>query len=171
MTAAAGPDGSPLALQLLYDAHYRPLVRLAAFLVGDSATAEDVVQDVFVAMYAGCLLLRHADNAAAYLRRSVINRSRSVLRRRAVENMYAPAPPPDALSAEQSVLTALEAAAVVHALRGLPPRQREALVLRYYVGLTEADVAAAMSISKGSVKSHTARGRSALRMTLEPSGR
>ena len=146
-------------------------MHLAVLLVRDSSTAEDVVQDAFVAMYTGWLRLHDTDNALAYLRQSVVNRSRSVLRHRVVEDKHAPRPSPDAPSAEQAALTALDASAVVEALRGLPPRQREALVLRYYADLSEADVAAAMGISKGAVKRHTARGKSALRTTLEQSSR
>src|SRR6516164_5351271 len=101
----------------LYTEHYRALVRLAALLVRDTPTAEEVVQDSFVAMHGALVLLeRHA---------------------------------------------------VVAALRGLPDRQREAIVLRYYADLSEAEIAAAMGISRGAVKSHTARGMTALRAALE----
>jgi RNA polymerase sigma factor (sigma-70 family) len=70
-------------------------------------------------------------------------------------------------SAEHGALVLLERSAVVAALRGLPERQREALVLRYYADLSEAEIAATMGISRGAVKSHTARGMSALRAALE----
>ena len=155
------------AVRTLYEAQYRPLVRLAVLLMRDSATAEDVVQEAFVGMYTSWGRLRHSDNALAYLRRSVVNRSRSVLRHRVVEDKYAPKPPPDAPSAEEAALTAVEGSAVVAALRGLPRRQREVLLLRYYADLSEADIANAMGVSRGAVKSHTARGMSALRAVLE----
>jgi len=90
-----------------------------------------------------------------------------VLRHRVVVDRNAPKPPPDMPSAEQGAITLLERSAVVTALRTLPPRQREALVLRFYGDLSEAQIAAAMGISKGAVKSHTARAMTALRSVLE----
>ncbi len=149
------------------ESDYQSLVRLSALLVRDAATAEEVVQDSFVAMHGGWGRLRDTDKALSYLRQSVVNRSRSVLRHRAVVDKYAQKPPPDAPSAEQGAIILLERSAVVAALRGLPARQREALVLRYYADLSEADIAKAMGISRGAVKSHTARGMSALRTVLE----
>ena len=70
-------------------------------------------------------------------------------------------------SAEQGALVLLERHAVVAALRELPEQQREAIVLRYYADLSEAQIATAMGISRGAVKSHTARGMAALRAALE----
>ena len=150
----------------LYRTQYTQLVRLAAFIVGDPGTAEEVVQDAFVAMHAAWRRLRDTDNALFYLRRSVVNRSRSVLRHRAVVDKHAPKPAPDAPSAEHEVMNLLERSAVVAALRTLPARQREALVLRYYADLSEAQIASAMGISRGAVKSHASLGRSALRAYL-----
>ena len=155
------------AVTVLYAAHYRSLVRLAALLLRDTATAEEVVQDSFVAMHDGWRRLRDNDKALSYLRQSVVNRARSVLRHRVVVDRNAPKPPPDMPSAEQGAITLLERSAVVTALRTLPPRQREALVLRFYGDLSEAQIAAAMGISKGAVKSHTARAMTALRSVLE----
>ncbi len=155
------------AVTALYDNHYRALVRLAALLVRDVSTAEEVVQDSFVAMHSGWRRLRDSEKALSYLRQSVVNRSRSVLRHRVVVDRNAPKPPPDMPSAEQGAIALLERSAVVSALRTLPPRQREALVLRYYGDLSEAQIAAAMGISKGAVKSHTARAMTALRSVLE----
>jgi len=155
------------AVTVLYAAHYRSLVRLAALLLRDVATAEEVVQDSFVAMHDGWRRLRDNDKALSYLRQSVVNRSRSVLRHRVVVDRNAPKPPPDMPSAEQGAITLLERSAVVTALRTLPARQREALVLRFYGDLSEAQIAAAMGISKGAVKSHTARAMTALRSVLE----
>jgi RNA polymerase sigma-70 factor (sigma-E family) len=151
----------------LYTEHYRALVRLAAFLVRDTPTAEEVVQDAFVAMHGGWQRLRDTDKALAYLRQAVVNRSRSVLRHRTVVDKNLQKPPPDMPSAEHGALVLLERSAVVAALRGLPDRQREAIVLRYYADLSEAEIAAAMGISRGAVKSHTSRGMTALRAALE----
>ncbi|MEV0404235.1 SigE family RNA polymerase sigma factor [Actinoallomurus sp. NPDC050550] len=155
------------AVTALYSAHYRSLVRLSALLVRDLATAEEVVQDAFVAMHGAWRRLRDPEKALSYLRQSVVNRSRSVLRHRAVVEKYAPKGLPDAPSAENGAIVELERSAVVKALSGLPTRQREALVLRYYGDLSEAEIASAMGISRGAVKSHTARGMAALRSVLE----
>src|SRR5215470_999049 len=113
------------AVTVLYAAHYRSLVRLAALLLRDVGAAEEVVQDSFVAMHDGWRRLRDNDKALSYLRQSVVNRSRSVLRHRVVVDRNAPKPPPDMPSAEQGAITLLERSAVVTALRTLPPRQRE----------------------------------------------
>ncbi len=155
------------AVTELYSLHYRRLVRLAAVLVRDAATAEDVVQDSFVAMHDGWQRLRDADSALAYLRQAVLNRSRSVLRHRAVVEKYPEKPSPDMPSAEHGALVLLERSAMIATLRKQPGRQREAIVLRYYADLSEAEVAASMGISCGAVKSHTARAMAALRADLE----
>jgi RNA polymerase sigma-70 factor (sigma-E family) len=155
------------AVTELYSLHYHRLVRLAALLVRDVPTAEDVVQDSFAAVHDGWQRLRDADSALAYLRQAVVNRSRSVLRHRTVVDKNLQKAPPDMPSAEHGAMVLLERSAVVAALRGLPDRQREAIVLRYYADLSEAEIATAMGISRGAVKSHTARGMSALRTALE----
>jgi RNA polymerase sigma-70 factor (sigma-E family) len=156
-----------LAVIELYSLHYGALVRLAAMLVRDTPTAEEVVQDAFIAMHDGWDRLRDAEKALAYMRQAVVNRSRSVLRHRQVVEKNLQKPPPDMPSAEHGALTLLERSAVIAALRELPGRQREAIVLRYYADLSEAEIAAAMKISRGAVKSHTSRGIAALRAALE----
>src|SRR5262249_32871445 len=155
------------AVTAIYSTHYRSLVRLAALLVRDVATAEEVVQDSFVAMHTAWRGIGHKEKALSSLRQSVVIRSRSVLLHRVVVDRTAPKPAPDMPSAEQGALTLLERTAVVTGLRALPPRQREALVLRYYGELSEAQIAGAMGISKGAVKSHTARAIAAMRAVLE----
>jgi RNA polymerase sigma-70 factor (sigma-E family) len=167
MTRAAVEWDADRAVTAIYSEHYRSLVRLAAFLVRDTATAEEVVQDSFVAMHGAWRRLRDTDKALSYLRQSVVNRSRSVLRHRMVVDKNTPKPPPDMPSAEHGAIIQLERSAVVSALRGLPERQREALVLRYYGDLSEAQIASVMGISRGAVKSHTARAMAALRAVLE----
>jgi RNA polymerase sigma-70 factor (sigma-E family) len=165
---AAGPEwNADRAVTELYSEHYRALVRLAAMLVRDTQTAEEVVQDAFVAMHGGWQRLRDNDKALAYLRQAVVNRSRSVLRHRTVIDKNMQKAPPDMPSAEHGALVLLERHAVVAALRALPERQREAIVLRYYADLSEAEIAASMGISRGAVKSHTFRGMTALRAALE----
>ena len=159
--------GADDAVTHLYAVHYRSLVRLAALLLRETATAEEVVQDSFVAMHGAWRRLEDPDRALAYLRQSVVNRARSALRHRGVVERRAPAAAPDAASAEQGAMLALEHAEVLTALRTLPLRQREVLVLRYYVDLTESDIADALGISRGAVKSHASRGMAALRTALE----
>jgi RNA polymerase sigma factor (sigma-70 family) len=125
----------------LYQAHYQTLVRLASLLVGDVAVAEEVVQDSFIALHRSWRKLADRDQALSYLRQSVVNRSRSVLRHRVVVDRIAPVLAPDTPDASEQVISELERSAVVSALRSLPARQREVLVLRYYAGLSEAQPA------------------------------
>lgn len=155
------------AVTALYDAHYRSLVRLATLLVHDMSTAEEVVQDSFVALHAGLHRLRDSEKTLSYLRAAVVNRARSVLRHRVVVDRNAPKPPPDMPSAEHGAMALIERSAVVAALRALPERQREVVVLRFYGDLSEAQIAAAMGITRGAVKSHTSRAMSSLRSVLE----
>lgn len=155
------------AVTALYAAHYRSLVGLAVLLVHDVGTAEEVVQESFIAMHSRWRLLRDSEKGLSYLRRSVVNRSRSVLRHRQVVDRNAPKPPPDMPSAEEGAVELLERSEMVAALRTLPLRQREVLVLRYYGDLSEAQIAQAMGISPGAVKSHAARATSSLRSLLE----
>jgi len=162
-----GAWSADLAVTELYSVQYKALVRLAAMLVRDTSTAEEVVQEAFIAMHDGWHRLKDAEKALAYLRQAVVNRSRSVLRHRMVVEKNAPKPAPDMPSAEHGAMALLERSAVIAALRGLPERQREAIVLRYYADLSEAEIAAAMRISRGAVKSHTARAMASLKAVLE----
>ena len=159
--------GADRAVTELYSAHYRGLVRLAALLLRDPAEAEEVAQDAFVAMHRRWGRLRDPAAAVPYLRASVVNGARSRLRHRSVARRHLQAVPADEPSAEQQVLAGLDRLAVVEALRTLPARQREALVLRYWAGLSEAEIAETMGVARGSVKSHASRGLAALRTTLE----
>jgi RNA polymerase sigma-70 factor (sigma-E family) len=166
--AGSAPVAAEAAITALYSAHYRSLVRLAALLVHDLATAEEVVQDSFVALHLGLHRLRDAEKALSYLRSAVVNRSRSVLRHRVVVERNQSKPAPDVPSAEHGAMELLERSAVVAALRELPVRQREVVVLRYYADLSEAQIADTMGITRGAVKSHTSRAMAALRIVLEP---
>jgi RNA polymerase sigma-70 factor (sigma-E family) len=166
--AARAAADAAQAITAIYDTEYRSLVRMSAMLLGDVGSAEEVVQDSFIAVHAAWRGLRDLDKAVHYLRRSVLNRSRSVLRHRAVVGRHMPRQEPDMPSAEHAAITRLERSAVLAALRTLPARQREALVLKFYLDLSEEQVATAMNISRGAVKSHTARGKAALRSILEP---
>jgi RNA polymerase sigma-70 factor (sigma-E family) len=163
------------AVTRLYATQYRPLVRLATLLTHDAGLAEEVVQDSFVALHHRWGRLREPDAGAAYLRQSVVNRCRSALRHRGVVERFwrrqaatdqTDRHSPLAPSAETLAIAAGVHAEVLAAVRTLPARQREALVLRYYLDLSEAQTADLMGLSTGAVKSHTARALSALRRDL-----
>ena len=169
MTAATRWEADT-AVEELYAAHYRRLVRLSVLLVRDVESAEEVVQDAFVAMHDRWRSLQEPDKALAYLRQAVVNRSRSVLRHRGVRARHAEATPhavPPLPGADEDALVSERRAAVLDALRGLPGRQREVLALRYYLDLSEADIAETLGISRGAVKSHASRGVAALRSLME----
>ena len=151
------------AVTRLYAEHWVGLVRLATLLLRDQGRAEEVVQDAFVAMHGRWSRLREPEKALAYLRRSVVNGCRSSLRHRSVVERHRPDQPGSAPSAESLMLVGEERSRLTEALAALPRRQREVLVLRYYVDLSEADIAAALGISRGAVKSHGSRGVAALR--------
>ncbi|MBO1330241.1 SigE family RNA polymerase sigma factor [Streptomyces sp. VRA16 Mangrove soil] len=158
----------PPTLTDLYHAHRLRMVRLAVLLVDDPATAEDVVQDAFTALYR-----RHGeqitevDNALGYLRTSVVNTARSVLRRRRTARAWTPPPAGEAPSAEDSVVLDEAHREVLAALARLTPRRREVLVLRYWADLSEAEIAATLGISAGAVKSNASRALDALEKILE----
>jgi len=153
------------AVTVMFGEHYRSLVRTAALLVGDVATAEAVVQESFVAMHGAWRRLRDSEKALPYLRQCLVNRSRSVVRHRIVARRNTPERKPGMPSAERQA-PPLPEHAVAGALRALPLRQREALVLTYYGGLTEAQAASAMGISPSRVKNHLAEAIETLRAVL-----
>lgn len=154
------------ALADLYVGHYARLVRLAVLLLRDQALAEDVVQDSFVAIHRSWNRI-DVGTAPAYLGRTVVNRSRSALRHRGVVARHRPDPLPDAVPADVPVLAREGRDAVLDALAALPTRQREVLVLRYYLDQSEREIAETLGISQGAVKSHASRGAAALRTSLE----
>jgi RNA polymerase sigma-70 factor (sigma-E family) len=153
------------ALERLYAAHWRQLVRLSVLLVRDVGTAEEVVQDAFVAVHARWSRLREPDRALSYLRQAVVNRSRSALRHRAVVARHAATT--RIWDASDPTRETDRREAVLEAMRALPDRQREVLALRYYLDLSEAQIAETLGISRGAVKSHASRGAAALRSLLE----
>jgi RNA polymerase sigma-70 factor (sigma-E family) len=166
--AAAAEGGWP-DVALIYRQHHADLVRLALLLVGDRASAEDVVQDVFTRLCTHDRVLAQ-DSALAYVRTAVVNGCRSMLRRRALARRVAisgTAPWRDTQeSAEHTAILAEDRRLVLAALAALPGRRREVLVLRFYLNLPVAEVAAILGISQGSVKSATARGLDALARRL-----
>jgi DNA-directed RNA polymerase specialized sigma24 family protein len=144
-----GSYGDPVSA--LYEEHYAPLVRLAALLVRDTAIAEEIVQDSFVA---AAWRRRDADGALDFLRQSVLDRSRSALRHGITPGPAATGPPP----CSPPLLAALGA---------LPARQREVLVLRYYANLSEEQAADTIGISRAAVRRHATRANAALRTLLD----
>jgi len=167
--AGAGVDLSDLeretALSLLFDAQHAQLVRLAA-LMGADADAEDIVAEAFCELHRRWERLHDRAAALSYLRSVVCNLSRMRLRHLAVVRRHQEPPPEDVQSAEATALLREDHREVVVALRALPFRQRQALVLRYWLDLREVDVAEAMGITPGAVKAHTFRGLAALERAL-----
>ena len=160
---AEAESGIGHEITAIYGTQYRLLVRLAVLLVGDLGTAEEVVQDSFIAMHDARRQRGDRDKALSYLRQSVVNRSRSVLRHRMLADLCAQGMP----AAGQGAVMPRECVPVISALRALPPRQREALVLRFYLDLPEEQVASAMRTSRGAVTRHTARAMAALSGVLK----
>ncbi|NKQ55897.1 SigE family RNA polymerase sigma factor [Amycolatopsis sp. K13G38] len=157
---------APLTLEDLYRTHRMRLVRLAILLVDEPATAEDVVQEAFTGLHRNWGRLRDAAAAVGYLRTAVVNGSRSVLRRRKTAREYVPPHAVNARSAESLAMLSSEHQAVVNALSKLPPRQREVLVLRYYGGMSEAEISEVAGISKGTVKSTASRALESLQKAM-----
>jgi RNA polymerase sigma factor (sigma-70 family) len=168
----AGPDAAAevAAMTELFRAHHGDLVRLAIVMVRSRETAEDVVQDVFASIQARGGRLEQPEAALPYLRAAVLNRCRSVLRRQVIAQRFGALRDVDfglaQLSAEADVIRAEERRQVLLALAALPARRREVLVLRYYLGLSEAEIARTLGISQGSVKSAAARGIATLARKL-----
>lgn len=157
-------DDSRVDLPALYEAHYRSLVKLASFYTDDTETAEEVVQDAFVKLLRGNH--RIDTNVGGYLRSMVLNGARSQLRKRKVRRDFVPETPRPVESAEVRGVAAADSTAVVAALRALPDKQSAVLVLRYYLDLSEAEIADTLGIARGSVKSHASRGLAKLASML-----
>jgi RNA polymerase sigma factor (sigma-70 family) len=161
---AGGAPDADRAVTALYRAHYRSLVRLAALLVPDLAAAQQLVQDSFVALPGSRRWLRDSDQALSYLRQVVVTRSRGWRPDRVAADRDVPA------SARAAAMAQPERSAVVAALRTLPRHQREAVVLRYYGNLSEAQAAGAMGVSQRAARNHAARAMTALRAVLDREG-
>jgi RNA polymerase sigma-70 factor (sigma-E family) len=163
---AVHPPGPSLDLEDLFRAHATPLLRLAMVLTGDPALAEDLVQEAFVRLHRAS---RPPVPGAvrAYLRRTVINLSHGhhrhlrVVRRRPIERR------PDGEAADVDVVRQDNQRLVAEAVRALPARQRDCIVLRIYEDLTDVEIADTLGISSGSVKTHLHRARTTLADRLE----
>jgi RNA polymerase sigma-70 factor (sigma-E family) len=162
---AAAHRGSVPAGQLvdeLYRGHALRLTRMALLLVGDRPSAEDVVQEAFLGLFRGLGRLQDPDRAVAYLRASVLNGSRSVLRSRKRARLRRVTHDPAVWSAEAAALDGEDRRAVLQAVAVLPQRQREVLVLRYFLDLTDNEIAADLGVSRGTVVSTAARALASL---------
>jgi len=156
------------AVARIFDESHAKLVRLAA-LLGAGPDAEDVVAESFCQLYRRWPKLRSPEAAGAYVRSSVVNLVRIRLRHLSVVRRHQETRTPtlEIGSAESKVVDREDQRAVVLALAGLAPRQREAVVLRYWMDLSEAEIADAMGISCGAVKTHMSRAMAALTRAMQ----
>lgn len=162
-------DASTAASEL-FVVHHRRLVGLAALLVDDRHLAEDVVQDAFAALHRHWRGLRDQNAAVAYLNRAVVNGSRDVMRRRLRRKRATLRLVPrseELQSAEQGAVAHEEADRMWGSVTSLPLRQRQVLVMRYYLEQSEVEIAETLGISRGSVKQHASRGLAALAQEWE----
>ena len=151
----------------LYAARRMPLIRMAILLVDDQASAEDVVQDAFIGLHRNQDKIRDPQAALGYLRTSVVNKARSLLRRRGTARKYFRGAEPDVgEAADSELMLAEEHREVRAAVRRLPPKQQEVLVLRYWSNLSEAEIAEALQISAGTVRSQASRAIDKLEQML-----
>jgi RNA polymerase sigma-70 factor (sigma-E family) len=151
-------------MEHLYRTHASDALRLAYLLTGDRTLAEDLVQDAFVKVFGRFHDLRNRDAFWWYLRRTIVNLSRSHFRRRRVERAWLERQhPEDASSRTQDVV---ERERMRRALMVLRPEQRAAVVLRYYEDLSEAATAEALGVAVGTVKSMVSRAMDRLREAL-----
>lgn len=153
------------SLPALYDEHFRSMVKLASMYVDDRETAEEVVQDAFVKLLAGNYRIE-AGKEAPYLRKMVLNGARSMLRKRRVRRLHTPDAPGLVAAAEESGMAGAERDRILAAVRQLPEKQAAVLILRFYLDLSEADIAETLGIARGSVKSHSHRGLAKLQKLL-----
>jgi RNA polymerase sigma-70 factor (sigma-E family) len=155
--------GAPAAFEAFYRRHWLAMVRLAGLLVDDVASAEDVAQDAFVAFEGGRSRLRSTEAELAYLRTCVLNGARSVLRRRALSRRHqSPAAALDGPGADSVALAGPQDSELLATVPGLPRRQREVLVLRYWLDLSHAEVARVLGVTESTAKSTASRALDAL---------
>lgn len=160
------PDGDPPDVAELFRQHHLELVRLALLMVGDRATAEDVVQDTFEQLHRRWHSLRRQTSGLDYARSAVLNRCRSVLRRRGVARRHASRLVAPDWPAADAAVAVEQRSELTGAFGALPRRQREVLALRYFLDLSVADTAATLRISEGTVRSTASRGLAALARIL-----
>jgi len=156
------------ALTELYRLHAKRLVEMLWVFVGDRAEAEDLCQEAFIRLHRVWHRIDHSVDVGAYLRATAFNLARSGFRRRLVARRLRPVPDADAApAADESVELRVDQRALLAALRRLPARQRECIVLRYWQDQTDADISATLGISPNSVKTHLRRAMATLEQHLE----
>ena len=160
MDASAAAEFSEFA-----HSRWSQLVRLAYGITGDRGQAEDLAQTALANAYASWSRVRRADDPDAYLRRIVLNAHRGGFRKRRVAEELTGSPP-DVIAADPAGQHG-DRAAIFAALATLPRRQREVIVLRFWLDLTEAQVAAELGCSVGTVKSQASRALEKLRRSAE----
>ena len=166
LSAPPGQEHAAAAVSALYREHALSLIRLAHIVLGNRAAAEDVVQEAFCGLFRRWEHVSSKDRAVGYVRASVLNGCRSV-QRRGVTSELTDAYQPITVSAEATVLSAEERRGVVRALRRLPERQRDVLVLRYYLDLPDEQIAADLGIRPSTVRSTRRRALAGLTRLLE----
>lgn len=157
-------------ISALFRAHHRRLVGLASLLVDDRLTAEDIVQEAFAGLYRRWHALRDPQAAITYLNRAVVNAGRDELRngRRIIAGIRRMPPRSEELaSAEHAAVEHAESDRLWQTICRLPHRQRQVMVLRYYLDQSEAQIAETLGVSAGSVKQHASRALAALARSLE----
>lgn len=153
-------------LRTLYDGHYRSLVKMASFYLDDIGTCEEVVQDAFVKLLDGRRVTA-VGTEGAYLRSAVLNGARSQLRKRKVRREKRPHADGPEPSPEPAALEQVIRSDVLDAIRQLPAKQADVVVLRYYLDLSEAEIASTLGMAQGTVKSHAHRALKRLGETLQ----
>jgi RNA polymerase sigma-70 factor (sigma-E family) len=166
-TAGYLPEDADELIAGLYRGHELALVRMALLLVGDRPTAEDVVQDAFVGLYRAAHRLSDPDKMLAYVRVSVVNRCRSVHRARRTMFGRRGQHEPEVWSAEAAALAREDSRLTLQAVARLPRRSREVLALRYYLDMTDREIATVLHISRGTVSSTASRALAVLARELK----
>ena len=167
-TLVGEPSAADRLVSDMYREHGLALVRVALMLVGDKATAEDVVQDAFIGLYRGLHRLSSTDKALAYLRVSVVNGCRSVHRSRRTAFLRAGQPEAAAVwSAEAAAMAREDSRLALQAVSRLPRRAREVLVLRYFLDMPDPEIAAVLGVARGTVSSTASRALAALAQALK----
>jgi RNA polymerase sigma-70 factor (sigma-E family) len=165
--AMSGKVFSDDDLARLYEREYANLVRVARLLLGDEGAADEAVQEAFVRVFGARRRIRAGDEPLRYVRTVVINECRGRLRRRRISRRHPHLPDASSPPPEERVLQDDDCRRLAHAVRQLPARQRACVVLRYWLELSEDDIARTLGISAGSVKKHSHRALASLERALE----
>jgi RNA polymerase sigma-70 factor (sigma-E family) len=169
VSVAAGDVEVDRLVRELYVEHAASLVRMARLFVDDRNAAEDLVQEAFIRLARHAHRIEDGSKSAAYLRSIVLNLARDHNRRGLVSLRHRPPADEDRATAEDEVVLRDDQRQVIEALRELPLRQRDCVVLRYYFDAGIPEIASTLGISANSVKTHLKRGLVALERRLEVS--